>query len=322
MFGSLRLLLALAVALSHAHISWRGHHIGVMAVVVFLLLSGYVVAGLLRPGSALSRSPMRFYAERSARLLPLYYALMLAGALLVLAGGTHSEFLQGPGTAAQWWANLLIVPQNYSMFSQTLEHFLLVPPAWSLGLEIQFYLLAPWLLRGERIMLVAMAATLAISAAAHLGLLHGDWFGYRLLCGNLYIFLSGVWLYRMHHAQASAVPLLGIWGLCLLLFAATGWLGKWGTPFNFEVLLGYLLGLPLVAWLGRQSRKPWDDQLGQLAYGAFLSHFAILWLAPQLGLITPSGRPLISYLALVLAAALVGHVVVERPLLAWRRRLR
>lgn len=322
MFGSLRLLLALIVALSHANVSWRGHHIGVMAVVVFLLLSGYVVAGLLRPGSALSRSPMRFYAERAARLLPLYYALMLAGALIVLAGGIQSEFLQGRGTSSQWWANLLIVPQNYSMFSQHLEHFLLVPPAWSLGLEIQFYLLAPWLLRRQHAILMAMAATWAVAAMAHLGLLHADWFGYRLLCGNLYIFLSGVWLYRMHHAQASPVPLLGMWGLCLVLFAGTGWLGKWGTPFTFEVLLGYLLGLPLVAWLGQQPRKPWDDQLGQLAYGAFLSHFAVLWLAPQFGLIALPGRPLGSYITLVLAAALIGHMVVERPLLAWRRRLR
>ncbi len=322
MFGSLRLLLAILVALSHASVSWQGHHIGVMAVVVFLLLSGYVVAGLLRPGSALAGSALRFYLERSARLLPLYYALMITAALIVLAGGVNSEFLQGRGTPAQWGANLLIVPQNYSMFSPDLEHFLLVPPAWSLGLEIQFYLLAPWLLRHSGVLLVAMAATLGIAAVAHLGLLHADWFGYRLLCGNLYIFLSGAWLNRAHHANASLLPLQCIWGFVLVLFLVTGWLGKWHTPFTFEVLLGYLLGLPLLAWLGHQRRRTLDDQLGQLAYGTFLSHFAVLWLAPQLHLITSSARPLVIYLALVLATALVGHLLVERPLLAWRRRLR
>lgn len=322
MFGSLRLLLALVVALSHANVSWRGYHIGVMAVVVFLLLSGYVVAGLLKPGSALSHSPLRFYAERAARLLPLYYALMFVGAIIVFVGGAQSAFLQGRGTPAQWLANLLVIPQNYSMFRLELEQFLLVPPAWSLGLEIQFYLLAPWLLRRTGIMLAAMAVTLGVSAAAQLGMIHADWFGYRLLCGNLYIFLSGVWLYRMHHANASPVPLLCTWGSCLVLFAGTGWLGKWGTPFTFEVMLAYLLGLPLVAWLGRCPRKNRDDQLGQLAYGVFLSHFAILWLAVPFGLISLPGRPLGSYLGLVLAAALIGHLLVERPLLAWRRRLR
>lgn len=324
MFGSLRLLLAAMVALSHVNVSWQGRNIGVMAVIVFLMLSGYVVAGLLTPGSALARSPARFYRERAARLLPLYFAFMLAGALLVASGitSTTTSFPQGHGTAAQWLANLLIIPLNYSMIFQNLDGFLLVPPAWSLGLEIQFYLLAPWLLRRSRWMLAAMAATLAVATAAHLGLLHADWFGYRLLCGNLYIFLSGAWLYRVHHQKASAAPLLCIGGFSLLLFVISGILGRLDTPYTFEVLVGYLLGLALLAWLGRQPRKNWDDQLGQLAYGVFLSHFSILWFFPGLGWLTPSGRPLLAYLALVLAAALIGHLLVERPLLGWRRRLR
>ena len=321
MFGSLRLVLALMVALSHIGVSWQGRHIGVMAVVVFLLLSGDVVAGLLAPGSALARSPARFYGERALRLLPLYFTFMLAGAALA-AWGAQSPFLQGPATAVQWLANLLLVPLNYSMIFTGLERFVLVPPAWSLGLEIQFYLLAPWLLRSERWMLCAMTATLCVAAAAHLGLIHADWFGYRLLCGNLYIFLGGAWLYRVHHGKSASAPLLTAWATCLFLFVLAGALGRWGTPFTFEVLASYLLGLPLLAWLGRRPRKSWDDQLGQLAYGVFLSHFAVLWAFPNAGWGAPLGRPLLLYLMLVMCAAFVGHLLVERPLLGWRRRLR
>ena len=47
MFGSLRWLLAMMVAFSHAGVAWHGYHLGVPAVVVFFILSGFVVASLL-----------------------------------------------------------------------------------------------------------------------------------------------------------------------------------------------------------------------------------------------------------------------------------
>jgi peptidoglycan/LPS O-acetylase OafA/YrhL len=309
------------VALSHASVSWQGRNIGVMAVVIFFMLSGYVVAGLLRHEGALANSPIRFYVERAARLLPLYYAFVLVGAVIA-AIGVITPALEGHGNVGQWIGNLTIIPLNYYMVFPELDRFQLIPPAWSLGLEVQFYLLAPWLLRSSRWMLVAMVVTGAIAAAAYLGQLHTDWFGYRLLFGNLYIFLSGAWLYRVHHEKASPAPLMLAWGFCFFLLLMTLLLGTWGTPYTFEVLASYLIGLPLLAWLGRQTRKSWDDHLGELAYGAFLSHFAILWTFQYVGWLTPPGRPLLIYLALVLAAALSGHLLIERPLLGWRRRLR
>lgn len=321
MFGSLRLLLAIAVALSHAGFSWQERHIGVMAVIVFLMLSGYVVAGLLAQGGHLAASPLRFYMERAARLLPLYYLYLLVGLGAVL-WGVGSPFLQGSGTVLQILSNLLVIPLNYSMFIEPLDTYQLVPPAWSLGLEIQFYLLAPWLLARQERLLAGLVLSLAVGASAQLGYLHTDWFGYRLLCGNLYIFLSGVWLYRIHHGTAKFTPLLGIWVITLLLYMVVGYQGRWGTPFAFEVLTGYLIGLPLVAWLGRQTRRKWDDDLGQLAYGVFLGHFSILWLLQELGWPTITLELMPLYIALAIGSAYIGHQLVERPLLDWRRRLR
>ena len=321
MFGSFRLLLALTVALAHANFSWGGWHLGVIAVVSFLVLSGYVVGALLAPGSALAQSPAKVYLERAVRLLPLYYAFLLVGLIIAMMGGITSS-LDGPGTPVQLAAHLLVIPLNYYMVWPELGRNLLLPPAWSLGLEIQFYLLAPWLLRKPQWLLVALGLSLAMATAAHLGLLHTDWFGYRLLCGNLYIFLSGAWLYRVHHQKASATPLRLVWLFSLALLLMTRQLGTWGTPFTFEVLLGYLLGLPVLARLGQQPRKTWDDHLGQLAYGAFLGHFTVLWLFQTVGWLTPPGRPLLLYLALVLGLALVGHLLIEKPLMTWRKTMR
>jgi peptidoglycan/LPS O-acetylase OafA/YrhL len=321
MFGSFRLILALAVALAHADVSWSGSHIGVVAVVSFFLLSGYVVAGLLAPGTRLSHSCTRFYLERAARLLPLYYAFLLVG-IVIAALGNITSSLHGPGTSQQIAGHLLVIPLNYYMLWPDMGRNLLLPPAWSLGLEIQFYLLAPWLLRKPAWLLGTAGVSLGISTAAFLGLLHTDWFAYRLLCGNLFIFLSGVWLYRLHHQKASPTPLLLVWTYCLALFIFTRQLGTWGTPFTFEVLLGYLLGLPALALLGKYSRKRWDDHLGQLAYGVFLGHFCVLWIFQHLGWLTAPGRPLSLYIGLVLGTAYLGHALIERPLIAYRRHIR
>ena len=321
MFGSLRLLLAFTVALAHANVSWGGWHLGVIAVVSFFMLSGYVVGALLAPGSALARSPATFYLERATRLLPLYYAFLAVGVVIALAGNI-TPTLDGPGTPAQMAAHLLLIPLNYYMVWPELGQNLLLPPAWSLGLEIQFYLLAPWLVRKPNGLLTALALSLTIATAAHLSLLHTDWFGYRLLCGNLYIFLSGAWLYRVHHQQASPTPLKLVWVFSLALLLLTHQLGTWSTPFTVEVLTGYLLGLPVLALLGQQPRKDWDDRLGQLAYGVFLGHFCVLWIFQNLGWLTPPGRPLLLYLMLVLGLAYLGHTLIERPLSAYRRRMR
>lgn len=321
MFGSFRLILALTVALAHADVTWGGWHLGVIAVVSFFMLSGYVVAGLLAPGSRLANSSTRFYLERATRLLPLYYAFLLAGIVIAMLGNITPS-LGGPGTPVQIAGHLLVIPLNFYMLWPDLGRNLLLPPAWSLGLEIQFYLLAPWLLRKPAWLLGTLVLSLGISTAAHLGLLHTDWFAYRLLCGNLYIFLSGVLLYRLHHQKASLTPLLLMWTYCLALFFLTSQLGIWGTPFTFEVLLGYLLGLPALALLGKLARQNWDDHLGQLAYGVFLGHFCVLWIFNNLGWLTPPGRPLALYIMLIVGMAYLGHRLIERPLTAYRRRMR
>lgn len=320
MFGTLRLLLATMVALSHAGVSLRGYHLGVPAVVVFLLLSGYVVAAMLN-----ERPPVaRFYAERALRLLPPYYAAFALGLACWLAG-VASPFLDGAAQPLLWLAALLIVPLNYATLWPALDTFTPVPPAWSLGLELQFYLLAPWLLARPGRMLAAAALTLLIGGLAQLGALPSDAWGYRLLPGNLYIFLSGALLWQLRHTQTfSPRTLLALWATVLAVAVAAGLRGRWGQPFVLEVAAGYLIGLPLVAWLARLPRRAWDDRCADLAYPVFLVHFAVLWALQALGHPPAPASPrwLIVYLAATLLAAAALHAVAQRPVTRLRHRLR
>lgn len=320
MFGTLRLVLAVMVALSHAGLSVQGYHLGVPAVVVFFLLSGYVVAGMLAHPPPL----WHFYAERALRLLPPYYGALALGVVCWWAG-VSSDFLQAGHQPLLWAAALSIVPLNYATLWPVLDTFTPVPPAWSLGLELQFYGLAPWLLARQGRIHAAILITVAVGGAAQLGLLPSDAWGYRLLAGNLYIFLSGAMLWRMHHSPGEGrAHIVALWLVVLGVGLGAGWLGRWGQPFVLEVTVGYVLGVPIIAALGALPRRAWDDRCADLAYPVFLLHFAVLWTLEALGHppAATSWRWLVAYLGVTLTAAAALHWLTQRPVVAWRRRLR
>src|SRR4051812_39942977 len=139
---SLRALAALGVLFGHAY-GWSHHWHGIFAtfpgrvvlsggfgVFLFFSLSGYL---LFLPfarsafGSS-GRIDLRRYAiNRAVRILPLYYVVI--GTYLVV----HDQ-----GVGAQWWKFLLFLEGFGSSTVAKVD-----PPAWSLVVEVQFYVLLP-----------------------------------------------------------------------------------------------------------------------------------------------------------------------------------
>lgn len=314
MFGTLRLLLAAAVALSHLGVAVGGLNIGVPAVVVFYLISGYVIRALLEAGPGAGA----FYVERALRLAPQYLFFGLLGAGLWAAGAVSPFLARDPGLW-EWAANLLVAPLNYFMFNG-LDAFTLIPPAWSLGCEIQFYLLAPWLWRAPSVVRgLFFGLSLLVYGAALMGWLDSDAFGYRLLPGVLWIFLLGGWLHELSRVRVLRLC-LGVWLAHLVLFGLLVWQPEWRVPFRVEVALGLVVGLPLLAVLAPLGARAWDSALGNLSYGLFLAHFALIWAWGMLAS-DPGGLPPAAlYLVGGLGLAWVGWWLVERPVSRRRRR--
>jgi len=324
--GILRFILAIGVLLSHTGVSLLGLNPGVMAVIVFYAISGYVMAALIGRHYAAPGRVGSFYADRILRIYPQYAFYAAAAALWFLTIGHATPFLSAPPRAQDWLNNILIVPLNYFMFNGA-DHFTLVPPAWSLGAEVVFYILAPWLWLRWRWALLLGAVSLCIQALAWHGVCNSDWWGYRLLPGVLWVFVLGMALHRYQstHPQATVRVVL-----CLPLCSAAiatylsvqGYLAQ---PYHREVLLGLGLGLPLVYLLSAHPLKPpWlqklDGHLGNASYGIFLNHFVVIWC---LGLEHPQGLgPWALLLFFSIALSLLTQRCLEQPVQKYRKQWR
>ncbi|MEX3894770.1 acyltransferase family protein [Paraburkholderia sp. BR10954] len=315
--GTLRYLLASLVLLSHLGYSVAGLNPGVVAVVIFYLLAGHVVAGLWQKWQSHPAAAGRFYADRLWRILPQYFCALLAATVLWRAGAQSPFLLRSPGLF-EWLANLLVIPLGYFMYTG-FDSFVLVPPAWSLAVELQFYLLAPWLLRlSPRRWGLTMLASLTVFAAAQLQWLDTDHFGYRLLPGVLFIFLAGgaIRQTRLQSILLALWLLMAAYLLVLLLHGPA-------VPYNREVALGLVLGLPLLKIL--RGVRPTgvcesvDRLLANLSYGVFVWHFPVLWsLHVQPGAVRPVQAAAV--LALSSLLALVTHYGLERAVWTKVRR--
>jgi peptidoglycan/LPS O-acetylase OafA/YrhL len=320
MLGILRLILAVAVALSHAGFHLAGLNPGVVAVVGFYLISGYVMAGLIRRHYAQPQGAPAFYLDRAIRLLPQYLFYILLTLAWHLYSRADNYFLSRIPGPVDLFNNLLVVPLNYYMFNGS-DRYTLIPPAWSLGAEAQFYLLAPFVLLWPKRLLALALLGLSVYCAALAGLINSDWFGYRLLPGVLLFFLLGAYLQQLHHQQNPRALTVAVL-VAALAATAMGLLHVNGTlrqPYNLETLLGLLLGIVMLQLLANRARSRWDDLAGDLSYGVFLNHFFIIWVVYPQGL---GAGQMPGFIGLCITLSWFTQRYIERPLLNRRQALR
>lgn len=327
--------MALLVLLSHVGLSVASLNPGVVAVVVFYAISGYVMSGLIQSYYGDPGQTGRFYIDRFFRLYPQYAIYALFTALWWLLSGRDTAFLQHSPSGADFVRNLTVIPLNLFMFNSA-DKFTLIPPAWSLGAEVMFYAVAPFMWRHVRLAVALAVVSLGVQSMAWLGVLNSDWWGYRLLPGVFWIFVGGMALHRMRAYDSGAAWRLAVtisFLACLVAFLL--WrTGLLAAPYHREVLLGAGLGFPLLVLLTQPRPsdmvRRWhgfekiDELLGNLSYGIFLNHFLIIWIL-ELDLLTPSVLSSDQMVWLVMASVLASTVTyyfVEYPAKLFRRRWR
>jgi peptidoglycan/LPS O-acetylase OafA/YrhL len=152
MFGTFRFILASFVLISHVY-AGSAFNIGEAAVVNFFVISGYVMTVLIRTHyPSLGKPTIYFYWDRFLRIFPqyLFYIGLTQVCLLLFQFEFFWGFFKGEPSLELFLLNALIVPVNYFFYMPELMSYLLIPAAWSLGLEEQFYwcfpalVLKPW----------------------------------------------------------------------------------------------------------------------------------------------------------------------------------
>ncbi len=153
----LRCFSILAVIWHHA----TGIGKGFLGVEVFFAISGFLITTLLlreqRTNGEISLS--KFYARRSLRIFPLYYAVLLLYVVLVFAKDRYSEAGQ------EFFHNLKFFATYTSNWFVPLNGRVIFYFSWSLATEEQFYLVVPSLEKYLRRFAVPL---LILAVAAHL----------------------------------------------------------------------------------------------------------------------------------------------------------
>ncbi len=327
MFGYLRFILAFLVLISHVDIKFFGLNPGVIAVVMFYMLAGHVVSHLwedIIPNSPNDRDNKgklyRFYKDRVLRILPLYsYVALLTILFLFITGYADSKF-----SLLKLAGNFLIIPLNYYMLVDTTilttPNWCLIPPAWSLGAELQAYILLPLCLINKSLKIFLTAASFGVYMLANFSIINPDYFGYRLIFGIFFIFAAGSSIQINQTTKNRSgfnfnrlYPwLLWIFIACLGIFFLHQ--NLFGPAYTKETFIGIFAGIPLIYFPGKKKIKlPWNALLGSLSYGVFLSHFLLIWCLDYTDLINKNTMLYIPAITLgSIFIAYSGVIIIEK----------
>jgi peptidoglycan/LPS O-acetylase OafA/YrhL len=299
-------------------LTWSG-------VDLFFVLSGFLIGGILLDSRDRPDYFRTFYVRRFFRIVPIYTAVLIV---------THPLTSTVEHQAGPWWVYALFL-QNFWMAAT--NDFGLWAVTWSLGVEEQFYLTLPAIVRfarnalpwiigvgvvaapifraalfyalpgntvAPRALTFCRADTLLLGVAAAMCIRHKRAAGWLVIHAN-YLWTAGAFLL----AGAGVMTLHRGWtyGIGMTSFGLT-WLA-----LLYSTTLLLAVTQP-DSWLGAVLRFKPLRRLGMIAYGVYLLH-QILFLAIKK--VLPWSPPVsaIAALSATLAIALLSWRYFESPLI-------
>ncbi|QQL45358.1 acyltransferase family protein [Sulfuriroseicoccus oceanibius] len=349
----LRFIAIMAVVLFHAHIlffkeaipsgitwtpgwDWLGFAVGQgwFGVQVFFVISGFVLGLPFAAHHLKGRKPVdmkNYYLRRSVRI-GVPYIIALTSGLIVHCAMNGNPWSDG---LPHWAAGMLY---SHSLFYDGgLNPLLFV--SWTLEIEIQFYLLAPFLCSVFKLKsavvrrLVLLAGVFGIHALVGEGMFYfpSQLWKHSIL-GQIQFFLIGILLSDLYVSRWSESP-SARWWWDVVGTAAWLWI-----PFALKIpaMDRWLPILLLVAftavmrgrWLKALLSQPLVATIGGMCYSIYLFHGAALYWVTYNVTIPLFGfekgdwpfnlLPLAFTVVLTLAACAVAYQLIERPTMRWR----
>ncbi len=320
---------------------------GYFAVGLFIVISGYcLMIPVARGGQTrLPGGIASFLGRRARRILPPYYAaILLALLLFLLPGFNHPSGRWSDAALPAWNAEAIIshllLVHNWS---STL-YFRIDPPAWSIAVETQIYVLfAIVLLPFARRLGVLATTALALGAGAVLHAMSAGRFDY--IYGSFVgLFAMGMLGAAINYSPAAAARFCrerlpwGIfaslgWAAIVTLVARFGWRPLQDSAWMVDPLFG-MAAISLMIFctrakaFGPAAPAPlvvqllegrWLVAVGAMSYSYYLIHVPLLYILDAT--LCALELPLMPYTLLMfglavpfcLLGAYLFHLAFERP---------
>jgi peptidoglycan/LPS O-acetylase OafA/YrhL len=353
--GLLRFMLALAVASGHAGGFFAADIYpivaGNIAVQIFYMISGFLIALILSGKYAdTPQGNWIFYTNRAVKIYVPYLAILAVTVVVSLvswamAGSPLSLsafFSEGAQMSFSAWVfaivtNLFLIGMEWSsmlidrggqlFFSLTaLEqlssavHFNIIVPAWTLSLELMFYLIAPFVLRRHFLVIAALAlASYWFRFEAYAQGYRSLATEYRFFPFELSLFLYGALSFRLYRFLKARELMFPAFSLAFTAICAVGAISLPQYVSQHPHQLYAVIGLALPSFFDFSTRHRWDRWLGDLSYPLYLVHWPVCVFA--LAIADKTEGPLYAYLVVIASIALsiaINHFLVY-PVDQWRQ---
>ncbi len=349
--GLLRLFLAISIIMAHAGSIYKYQLIDAKtAVQSFYILSGFYMSLILN--NKYAKVPYRlFISNRLLRIYPTYWLILLLTGIVsfVLFGLGHFSLNPLVGIL-QNYKNIHGIPLIYQSFSDlsgnififtspayftinpTSSSPLLIGQSWTLGIELLFYFIAPFLVR-RKVLLVTSCILLSF-------LLRVLVFKYdetqtsgvvlytmRFFPGIIMFFLSGTLSYKLYarlQKRKANIGLSRILFLLIIVFTlGYTFLAKLNhfilNPVEWIYYFLLIITIPYIFVYLKNSKL--DNLLGNLSYPVYISHSLIILLLLNMPFakIDKNIFPIITIIITLLFSYLI-FIFFESPIDDYRQR--
>ena len=318
--------------------------VGWVAVIVFFVLSGFLVGRLIIDKREAGNFLLVFYLRRVCRTFPTY-VLTVALVLLIVGWLDGRPWVHGDEPLPTW-SYFAFVQNLFFLARQSFgQHWL--SPTWTLALEEQFYLVAPivFLAAPRRLWVPVLLGLCGTGLAVRTcGILTGT-LGFAplaLMPASLDVLCAGLLLAALVRNNSIDWPR---WSLqlrvapILLLLAVAGLQRLDGGVVGprFQVLgpglMAVAAGLLILMLIegapeARRFRSPLLAFFGRISYSVYLTHLPVLGLMHGLlldaepDIRTPAQMAVTAASAVLTIALSYGLThLLEEPIQAWARRL-
>lgn len=319
------------------HLNARGFKSGFLGVDIFFVISGYLMAVMYDPERISD-----FYIKRANRLLPAYYVVIfisLQVAMVLTTPGEYNQVSEQAMFAAFFSSNIgfwMGYPYWENSFFRPLLHL------WSLGVEIQFYIIMPlvfWAYKKSRFFIPAVALFSLMLCAVALSISPKTAFflPFFRLWQFLFGFMVAKHIYGNKRIKSLTLPWMGVFFLicilCIPLIKVDGISGGVinGHPGLAALLVSVatagLLSAGIPKWIENNLIANVLERVGKYSYAIYLSHFPVIVFylyKPFSGTVFEAknmGDVLLLILLIVCASAFLFHFV-ETPMRTSKHSIR